>query len=162
MSIQFGVQNMGQRMSQLFTTDNVFGIDKENLQEKGEYDRMGFFIECDYCRSVNELGAYTIYELSMSNMQTSGEWLRDSCDDVSVTGWPYWGINNYLPMLFGVDTNRNILHKRERENIFKMNGQNIPDRKRYKMDTNSVFDLGNVSEDDESTCSEDEINDGED
>ena len=43
-----------------------------------------------------------------------------------------------------------------------MNGQNIPDRKRYKMDTNSVFDLGNVSEDDESTCSEDEINDGED
>ena len=95
--------------------DNVFGIDKEDLQEKGEYDRMGFFIECDY-----------------------------------------------LSMLFGVDTKRNILHKRERENIFKMNGQNIPDRKRYKMDTNSVFDLGNVSEDDESTCSEDEINYGED
>ena len=69
---------------------------------------------------------------------------------------------DYLPMLFGVGTNRNILHKRQRENLFQMNGQNIPDRKRYKMDTNAFFDLGNQSKDDENTCSEDDSDTGED
>ena len=60
---------------------------------------------------------------------------------------------NYLKDLFGVDTDRSKVHKRQREILFQMNGNTISNRKRYKIKGN--FLGTDVNSSDIETCDDD-------
>ena len=60
---------------------------------------------------------------------------------------------DYLKTLFGVDTDRNKLHKAQRLILFRMNGEEIADRKRYKIE-DQFLGIKNDEDEEEDICNE--------